>query len=103
MDILKEMGLKIEAIKVGNDNLFQSSIFARSISTLTGASIKVLDTTGAVGAALAAGVGAGHFTGFQEAMANLQIVREITPDQEPEDHQKAYGRWKDALKGVLTR
>lgn len=102
MDILKEMGLKIEAIKVGNDNLFQSDIFARSISTLTGASIKVLDTTGAVGAALAAGVGAGHFSGFEEAMTNLQIVREITPDQDPEDHQKAYGRWKDALKGVLT-
>jgi len=101
MDILREMGLNIEVIKVGNDNLFQSEVFAHTISTLTGAAIKMLDTTGAVGAALAAGVGAGHFSGFPEAMAGLEVVGEIEPDQRSEAYQKAYIHWRKTLQGIL--
>ena len=56
---MQEMGLKIKVLKVGNDNLFQSNIFSTTVATLLGCDIKMMETTGAIGAAKAAGVGAG--------------------------------------------
>ena len=53
LEILKEDGVALSSIKAGNDNLFQSSLFSNTISTLTGTSIKIMETTGAVGAARA--------------------------------------------------
>lgn len=101
-EILKEMQLDTSVIKVGNDNLFQSDIFARTLSTLTGARIIMLDTTGAVGAALAAGVGIGYYTGFEEAMSHLKVVNEIDPDsRETDAYQSAYLRWKGSLERLL--
>lgn len=102
-DILKEMGLDTGVMKVGNDNLFQSTVFSQTIATLTGANIKMIDTTGAVGAALASGVGVGHFNGFPEAMAQLKIVHQIGPDRVNEDlYRQAYRRWKSSLQGLLS-
>ncbi|MBK8505769.1 MAG: carbohydrate kinase [Saprospiraceae bacterium] len=104
MDILKEMGLDTGVMKVGNDNLFQSAIFSKTIATLTGASIKMIDTTGAVGAALASGVGVLHFSGFAEAMAQLQIIDEVSPDiANREVYLEAYTKWKTSLDGKLEK
>jgi xylulokinase len=103
-DILKEMGLDTSVIKVGNDNLFQSAIFSKTIATLTGANIKMIDTTGAVGAALASGVGVGYFSGFPEAMAQLQIVDEIIPEiSNKNTYQQAYAIWKTRLDDLLDK
>jgi xylulokinase len=102
MNILKEMGLDTGVIKVGNDNLFQSAIFSKTIATLTGANIKMIDTTGAVGSALASGVGVGHFSGFTEAMAQLQIVDEVSPDTgKKEDYLQSYANWQSSLDRLL--
>ncbi|MCB0666623.1 MAG: carbohydrate kinase [Saprospiraceae bacterium] len=101
-DILKEMHLDTSVIRVGNDNLFQSEIFSQTISTLTNARITMIDTTGAAGAALAAGVGIGHFSGFKEAMAHLKIVKEINPDTGNEHaYRQAYASWKQSLDKLL--
>ncbi len=103
MEILKEMKMSIGIIKVGNDNLFQSDIFSKTISTLTGATIQMLDTTGAIGAALASGVGSGVYSSLNEAMSNLKIVKEITPDSNLVPYRKSYSDWKRALGELIAR
>jgi len=103
MEILKDMKMSIGVIKVGNDNLFQSDIFSTTISTLTGATIQMLDTTGAIGAALASGVGSGVYTSLDQAMSNLKIVKEITPDSDSEPYRAAYHKWKLALEELISQ
>ncbi len=56
--------LILSVIRAGNDNLFSSEIFSNTIATLVGADINIIDTTGAVGAARAAGVSSGDFKTF---------------------------------------
>jgi xylulokinase len=102
IDILKDMGLDIQTIKVGNDNLFQSKIFAQTIATLTGAEIHMLDTTGAVGAALAAGVGTKQYASFDEAMQHLELIGKTEPDTEESPYRESFSRWHLALQNLLS-
>ncbi|MCB0564222.1 MAG: carbohydrate kinase [Phaeodactylibacter sp.] len=101
MNILKEMGLDVNQIRVGNDNLFQSAIFSSSIATLMSSRIEVLDTTGAVGAAKAAGVGAGCYGSLEEALQKARVVDAFEPAPEKDAYQEAYGRWERALNSAL--
>ncbi|NND34753.1 MAG: carbohydrate kinase [Saprospiraceae bacterium] len=101
MEILKSMGIEIRSIRVGNDNLFQSKIFSSTVATLAGAEIKMIDTTGAIGAALAAGVGIGIYENFEMAMSNLSIVDEVFPDPDASPYQVAYDQWKGYLDKFL--
>jgi xylulokinase len=92
------MGIPVGLLRVGNDNLFQSAIFSNTISTLIGAKIEVISTTGAVGAAKAAGVAVGIFHSVEEAMANVEVVRQYEPDPSKEAYQVAFERWRLMLK-----
>ncbi len=102
INILKDMGLNLEVIRVGNDNLFQSGIFSRTISTLSGAHIEMAETTGAVGAALASGVATGIYQDLKEAMSQLQILNTIYPDSETQPYLEAYEKWSMALEKVMS-
>ncbi|PHI19206.1 carbohydrate kinase [Lewinellaceae bacterium SD302] len=98
MRIMKgELGMDLSMIRVGNDNLFQSKIFANTIATLSGATIEVHNTTGAVGAAMAGAAGAGLVDELKTAMARQQIVERIEPTQHSAEYEEAYARW---LKGL---
>lgn len=97
MEILNEMGIKTNSIRVGNDNLFQSDIFSTTISTLSNSRIEVVDTTGAIGAAKAAGIATGYFDSVDEAMQNNDIVKEFTPELQVEPYKEAYFGWKNEL------
>ena len=55
MEIMKKDGLEAKLIRAGNDNLFQSEIFSSTLSTIINQPIEIYDTTGAFGAARAAG------------------------------------------------
>jgi xylulokinase len=46
-------------MRVGNDNLFQSAVFSQTIAGLLDCRIEMMQTTGAIGAAIASGVGIG--------------------------------------------
>ncbi len=91
------MGIKTDTIRVGNDNLFQSHIFSSTIATLSGSIIEMIDTTGAVGAAKAAGIATGYFGSVNEAVQNNEIVKEYNPEQPVEPYQEAYLGWKNEL------
>lgn len=101
MNILKEMGLQLATIKVGNDNLFQSEIFSSTIANLTGAEIQMIDTTGAVGAAIASSVGCGEYNSMKEALQSLKVIKSYQPSNS-DAHQVAFGRWSDALQMAIS-
>lgn len=96
-EILHRMGLKTDIMRVGNDNMFRSRIFAETIATLLNCEIELVETTGAIGAARGAGYGAGIYNSLGEAMHGLQSVQTYRPLTEKEPYAAAYDRWRDAL------
>lgn len=97
MEALRELGVPLHVLRVGNDNLFQSAIFSQTIATLMGTEIEMLATTGAVGAAKGAGVGVGIFGSVEEAMGNVEVVGKYAPLPAKSAYEAAYGGWKTEL------
>lgn len=101
MEALRDMGISVKILRAGNDNLFQSAIFSNTISTLVGAEIELIATTGAVGAAKAAGVSVGIYKSVEEAMASVEPVGKYEPGGEREALEEAYRRWKKELELIV--
>lgn len=97
MRILQELGLDVRVIRVGNDNLFQSAVFANTVATLMGSQIEVLETTGAIGAARAAGVAVGAYADLREAVSGLSLVEQYVPLSNDEPYHAAYQKWQADL------
>ena len=103
MQILKDMGLQLDVIRVGNDNLFQSKIFSHAVATLSDCEIEVMETTGAIGAAQAAAVGAGHWDNLNAIHQNLKKVGQYEPQTSYTNaYRSAYESWKAALLKNIT-
>ena len=96
MEIMQDMGISPEVLRVGNDNLFQSAVFAQTLANCSGSRIEVFDTTGAYGAARAAAAGAGAFSSLGEAMDTLQAIVRYAPQDAPAVNA-GYEKWKAAL------
>ncbi len=102
--ILKEMGMDVSVMRVGNDNLFQSAVFANTIASLVGCTIEVVETTGAVGAAKAAGVATGIYPSIETAMASVKIMGRYEPVAERVgEYRGAYERWKADLEKAIAQ
>ncbi len=101
MGILKNMGLNMSIMRVGNDNLFQSAVFAETISTLLGSNIQVVETTGAVGAAKAAGVATGIYSSIEEAMKDTEVLKTYHPLINDGSYNQAFKQWEDGLKTIM--
>lgn len=102
MQIMKELGVDLSTIRVGNDNLFQSEVFRRTIATLTGAIIEIHNTTGAVGAALASAVSVGLVDDLAAAVGRQEVLATITPDPDSAALTIAYERWAAALLRLMN-
>jgi xylulokinase len=96
IEIMEQMGLKVDKIHAGKANMFQSKIFQETLSGVSGATIELYDTDGSVGAAKGAGLGAGIYKTSQEAFSSLQRLAVITPDNR-DRYREAYERWKSHL------
>lgn len=101
VNILKELGINVDVIRVGSDNMFQSKIFSRTIATMLNSRIEVVDTTGAIGAARAAGVAAGVYASLEEALRDVQPGAVYEPDLNLALCQQAYSYWTSRLKLAL--
>ncbi len=101
--ILQEMGLQLTKMRVGNDNLFQSAIFSGTIATLLDTKIEVVETTGAIGAARAAGVGVQIYSSVEEAVGQLKVQQEFTAHQDMAIYQEAYDRWHHDLQFAISK
>ncbi|MBQ7708640.1 MAG: carbohydrate kinase [Bacteroidales bacterium] len=93
IEIMEQMGLKVDKIHAGKVNMFQSKIFRDTLAGVSGATIELYDTDGSVGAAKGAGLGAGIYKTTQEAFSTLERLDTIYPAQE-EVYRQAYEQWK---------
>ncbi len=101
MEILKSDGIKINVMRVGNDNLFRSEIFANTIATLMETEIELYNTTGAIGAARAAGLHDGDFDTFGSYIMDNDHVMTFMPFKDKESYAKAYQNWKKELELII--
>jgi xylulokinase len=103
IEVMQSIGIDPKTIRAGNANMFLSPLFREALATVTGASIELFDTDGAVGAAKGAGVGAGVFKTPDEALSSLKRIETIAPNpSEKEAYEKAYQRWKGVLNKNLN-
>ncbi|MDT0553075.1 xylulokinase [Urechidicola vernalis] len=101
MEILKNDNAKIKVIRAGNDNLFRSEIFSNSVATLIGHEIEIYDTTGAVGAARAAGLTDGDFENFGNQIMRNDYLKTYKPIADAAEYEKAYQLWKKSLVSII--
>ena len=99
MDIMAQMGMEIKTIKAGHANLFLSPLFRRTLASVTGATIELYETDGAVGAAKGAGIGAGIYKDHNEAFTTIRHMATVKPEADCAPYKAAYQKWVEALKG----
>lgn len=98
MEVMGEMGMKIERIHAGEANMFLSPVFRETLAAVSGAAIDLYDTDGAVGAARGAGIGAGVYASPAEAFASLERRLTTAPPADRALYLEAYSHWKEILK-----
>ena len=97
MEIMKTLGIDLKTIRAGNANMFMSTLFCETLAGISGATIELYQTDGALGAARGAGVGATLYASFDEAFGTLKKEKIIEPtSQKP--FLPAYEKWKEELK-----
>lgn len=102
MEVMRQMGMDIRKIHAGRANMFLSPLFCSTLASVSGAAIELYDTDGSVGAARAAGIGAGVYGSTAEAFASLEKLQVTEPDlARRNDYLSAYARWKDVLHSLL--
>jgi xylulokinase len=104
VEIMKDMGIKIENVRAGNANMFLSPLFGEAFATVTSAQIELLDTDGAQGAARGAGIGIKYYKNQSDAFIGLNIKKIVEPKREYETaYQDAYYKWLEFLKISIER
>jgi len=101
LEIMKEEGCAPKLLRAGNDNLFRSEIFAKTIASLTQCAIELLDTTGAIGAARACAISIDGLEKFQSYMGN-DYINTFLPAKEVDLYRNAYVHWKKELEIVIN-
>jgi xylulokinase len=97
IDILKGDGVEVSGMRAGNDNLFRSEIFSKTIATLIDSEISIIDTTGAIGAARAAGVCMGDFSTLEETFSDNELVMTYHPLKDNQMYIDAFSSWVNDL------
>lgn len=101
IQILKNLGLTVDVIRVGNDNLFQSAVFSNTIASTVGCDIEMLKTNGATGAAIAAGYSISLYPSLKEGLQGLSIEQAFSPKTDNEQYQAAFQHWQSSLEKML--
>ena len=96
IEIMQQMGLRVDRIHAGKANMFLSPIFREMLAGTSGATIELYDTDGSVGAARGAGIGAGIYQSPAEAFSTLERLGVVEPACR-EDCLAAFERWKSYL------
>lgn len=101
-EILKEIGVEAEVIRVGNANMFLSDLFCEIFVNSIGVPIEVFDTDGAAGAARGAGLGVGAYQSANETFAGLRIVKKVNPEPQLQKlYRSVYEQWNKGLQENL--
>lgn len=102
MEIMESIGMKINRIHAGKANMFLSPIFRETLASVSDATIDLVDTDGAAGAAKGAGIGAGIYKDNNEAFGSLKVIEVIEPAADRTPYLEAYARWKSILARELV-
>ena len=98
IEMLKDLGVKVKTIRVGNANLFLSMLFREAFVNTSGIDLEIYDTDGAQGAARAAALGIGYYSNEGEAFNNLKLITKLKPDKElVARYTSHYDEWKNFL------
>ena len=103
MEIMQADGIEINVMRAGNDNLFRSEIFANTIATVMDCAIQIYQTTGAIGAARAAGLHEGDFKKFGENINDNDYVMTYSPLENKTIYTQAYQNWKKELELIINK
>ncbi|MEO0895658.1 MAG: FGGY family carbohydrate kinase [Bacteroidota bacterium] len=101
MEILQQMGVDVSLMRVGNDNLFRSAVFANTISSLLESRIEMVEASGAIGAARASGVAIGRFGSIEEAVQGGNVLQTYEPTYSKDQLQLAFEAWQTELKSMI--
>lgn len=98
MEVMQDMGMDLGTVRAGYANMFLSPVFAQTFADSTGCPVQLYNTDGSLGAARAAGWGAGIFTDRKECFRGMKLLKAIEPDHSKKGlYQELYGKWKNAL------
>jgi len=104
LEIMHAMGIELKTVRAGNANMFLSPLFSEAFATVTGAVVELYNTDGSQGAARGAGIGAGIYSGPNDAFVGLKPIKTIEPDEKQMlAYREAYNRWQDILGCELER
>lgn len=102
MDVMTGLGISPAVIRAGYANMFLSKVFRKTLSSITNSTIELYNTDGSVGAARAAGVGAGYYHAFEDAFRGLEKLETEEPDVSAKvSYVDAYQKWKTELDKIL--
>lgn len=87
-------------IKAGDDNLFQSKTFSETMTALTGKTIHIHRTTGAIGAAIGCTIALNGYETFTSYFKNDVVTKFDVPSNTAPYHQ-VYENWKKELKNII--
>ena len=102
MELLVGDNFDPKLIRAGNDNLFQSDLFSNTISNLIGKEIEIHDTTGAYGAARAAGYNTNDYKSFSQKITKNDYIKSFEPINEKASYLDAYQNWKKDLIKIIN-
>ena len=78
--------------------MFLSNLFAQTFANLSGCTVELYNTDGALGAARGAGFGAGYYTDFRSCFNGMEMVKQVDPQiKESELIREIYQSWKEGL------
>lgn len=98
IELLGNVGVKPKKLKAGLANMYLSDLFTQAIVNASGASVELLESDGAFGAALGAGAGVGYYANEDEAVNQIKVLKTIQPEEALKNvYADAYGIWKENL------
>ena len=101
IELLRDFGVDIETVRVGNANLFLSKVFRETFVNSSNIKLQLFDTNGAEGAARGAALGSKFFDNEKDAFNSLEMISETTPDIYKKDKLlKEYHNWKKFLNKI---
>jgi xylulokinase len=102
IEMLADAGIKPTKLKAGFANMYLSDVFAQTIVNAANVSVDLLESDGAFGAALGAGLGLEYYKTEEEAVANIKHIKTINPNSaELSQTKTAYESWKELVNQKL--
>ena len=101
LELLNSSGIVPQKIKAGYANMYLSSIFSSTIVNASNVSIQLLESDGAYGAALGAGIGSHYYKSVHDGINSIKLLSEILPDQNKNKTSDFYEKWKSELLKML--